>query len=45
MKSKIRQHLINGFGQKVTKIKTFSGEPFTDCVDCNGKEIFVGDVI
>ena len=41
----VRQHLINGFGQKIEKIKTYQGELGSGVHDTNGKEIFVNDII
>lgn len=41
----LRQHLINGFGQKIEKIKTYQGELGSGVHDTNGKEIFVNDII
>lgn len=41
----VRQHFINGFGQKVEKIKPVQGELGSGVHDINGKEIFVNDII
>ena len=42
---RVRQHLINGFGQKVEKIKMVQGELGSGICDTSGKEIFVNDLI
>lgn len=42
---RVRQHLINGFGQKVEKVKTVQGELGSGIRDTSGKEIFVNDII
>lgn len=41
----LRQHLVNGFGQKVEKIKTYQGDLGSGIHDISGKEIFVNDII
>ena len=41
----VRQHFINGFGQKVEKIKQVKGELGSGVHDTSGKEIFVNDII
>ena len=41
----VRQHLINGFGQKVKKVKTYQGELGSGIHDTDGHEIFVNDII
>lgn len=41
----VRQHLVNPYGEKITKIKTVKGELGSGVHDTNGKEIFVGDII
>ena len=45
MKHNIRQHFINEFGQKVTKVKQIHGELGTGMLDKNGKEIYEGDKV
>ena len=42
---KVRQHLVNAFGQKVIKIKTLRGELASGLLDKNGKEIFANDKV
>lgn len=41
----VRQHFINGFGQKVEKIKPIQGELGSGIHDINGREVFVNDII
>lgn len=41
----INVRFINGFGQKVEKIKSVKGELGSGIHDINGKEIFVNDII
>ena len=45
MKHTIRQHFINGFGQRVTKIKSIQGELGSGVRDKFGKEIVENDII
>ena len=45
MKHNIRQHIINGLGQKVVKIKQIHGELGSRILDHKGKEIFENDIV
>ena len=40
---KFRQHVVNEFGFKVTKVETVHGELGSGIFDVTGKEIFEGD--
>ena len=42
---RIRQNVINGFGQKVTRINQVTGELSTGTVDKHGREIFENDKV
>ena len=42
---RIRQHELNKFGQKVTRVKQMTGERSTGTLDKNGVEIFENDKV
>ncbi len=45
MNYRVRQHTINGFGQKVTRVKQLTGELSTGTLDNRGVEIFLNDKV
>ena len=45
MKHSIRQRVINQYGLPVVKIEQVNGELGSGVFDCNGREIFEGDIV
>lgn len=45
MKHSIREHIIDPVRGKIVKISTINAELGSGILDCNGNEIFEGDII
>ena len=45
MKHSIREHIVDPIRGKVVKVSTINAELGSGITDCNGKEIFEGDIV